>query len=106
LSAAVLQLSVAFGTLVFHICHADALSEPLREFLNNDEIRFWCAAIQRDAQMLKYYGITIHRARDLHREIPNPALNYPPGLYALANAYIETNLSKNDPKIRVIIRDG
>jgi hypothetical protein len=44
--AVVLQLSVAFETLVFQIYHADA--ELLREFLNNDEIMFWGAAIQRD----------------------------------------------------------
>jgi hypothetical protein len=56
--------------------------------------------------MLEYYGITIPGACNLHREIPNPTSNYPSGLYALANAYIETNLSKNDPKIAAIRRDG
>jgi hypothetical protein len=63
--AVVLQLSVASDTLVFQICHADAVPELLREFLNNDAIMFWYAAIQRDVQMLEYYGITIRRARDL-----------------------------------------
>jgi hypothetical protein len=45
---AVLQLSVASETLVFQICHTDAVPELLREFLNNYEIMFWGAAIQRD----------------------------------------------------------
>jgi ribonuclease D len=54
--------------------------------------------------MLAYYGITIPGMRDLHREIPNLLLSL--GLYALANAYIETNLSKNDPKIATIRREG
>jgi hypothetical protein len=36
----------------------------------------------------------------------HPTFNYPPGLYALANVYIETNLSKNDPEIAAIRRDG
>jgi hypothetical protein len=85
---------VASETLVFQICHADAVSELLREFLNNGVIMFWGTIIHRDVQMLEYYGITIPRARDIKREIPNPTFNYPPGLYALANAYIETNLSK------------
>jgi hypothetical protein len=42
--------------------------------------------------MLEYYGITIHGARDLQREIPNPTRNYPPGLNDPANAYIQTKL--------------
>jgi hypothetical protein len=37
---AVLQLSVASETLVFRICHADAVLKLLREFLNNDAIMF------------------------------------------------------------------
>jgi hypothetical protein len=39
--------------------------ELLREFLDNDAIMFWGAAIQRDVQMLDYYGITIPGALDL-----------------------------------------
>jgi hypothetical protein len=39
--------------------------ELLREFLNNDAIMFWGAAIQCDVQMLEYYGITIPGARNL-----------------------------------------
>jgi hypothetical protein len=57
--AAVLQLAVALETLVFQICHTDAVPELLRKFLNNDAIMFWGAAIQHDVQMLKHYGITI-----------------------------------------------
>jgi hypothetical protein len=38
--------------------------ELLREFLNNDAIMFWGAAIRRDVKMLEYYGITIPKARD------------------------------------------
>jgi hypothetical protein len=63
--AVVLQLSMASETLVFQICHAEAVPELLREFLNNDVIMFWGAAIQRDVQMLEYYGITIPGACDL-----------------------------------------
>jgi hypothetical protein len=104
--AIVLQLSMASETLVFQICHADAVPKLPREFLDNDAIMFWDAAIQRDVQMLEYYGITIPGTRDLQRKIPNPTFNYPLGLYALANAYIEINLSKNDPKIEAIRREG
>jgi ribonuclease D len=39
-------------------------------------------------------------------ETPNPTFNYPLGLYALANAYIDTNLSKNDKEIAAIRRGG
>jgi hypothetical protein len=43
--ATVLQLFVASEILVFQICHVDAVPELLREFLNNDAIMFWGAAI-------------------------------------------------------------
>jgi hypothetical protein len=56
--------------------------------------------------MREYYGITIPGARDLQREIPHLTFNYPPSLYALTNAYIETNLSKSDPEIAAIVREG
>jgi hypothetical protein len=36
----------------------DVVPELLREFLNNDEIIFWGAVIQRLVDMLKYYEIT------------------------------------------------
>jgi hypothetical protein len=54
---------VIFETLVFQICRADAVLELLREFLNNDVIMFWNAAIHCDVQMLEYYGITIPGAK-------------------------------------------
>jgi hypothetical protein len=63
--SAILHLSVVSETLVFQICHTDAVSELVREFMNNDEIMFWGAANQHDVQMLKFYGITIPGASDL-----------------------------------------
>jgi hypothetical protein len=36
---------VALEILVFQICHADAVPELLREFLNNDATMFWGMAI-------------------------------------------------------------
>jgi hypothetical protein len=84
----------------------DVVLELLRVFLNNDEIMFWGAGIHLDVLMLEYYGITIHGAHDLQREIPNPTRNYPPGLYDLANAYIQTKILKYDPNIASIRRDG
>jgi hypothetical protein len=38
--AAILQLSVSSETLIFQICHVDAVPELLREFPNNDAIMF------------------------------------------------------------------
>jgi hypothetical protein len=73
--------------------------ELLREFLNNDEILLWGATIQRDVQIVEYYEMIIPGVRDLQREISNPTCNYPSGLYNLANAYIQTELLKSDPKI-------
>jgi hypothetical protein len=46
--ATILQLSVASETLVFQICHGDAVPELLREFLNNYEIMFQGTTIQHD----------------------------------------------------------
>jgi hypothetical protein len=96
---------VASKTLVFQICHADAVPELLREFLNNDEMRSCSGA--RQSVMSRCWSTT---------ESPfpgsvtsggrSPTLNYPLCLYALANAYIGTNLSKNDPKVVAIRRDG
>ena len=56
--------------------------------------------------MLKYYGINIPGACDLHQQISNPTNNNPPGLYALSNAYIGTNLLKKDPRIAAITPHG
>jgi hypothetical protein len=55
--------------------------------------------------MLEYYRITIPEVGDLQREIPNPTFNNPPSLYALAHAYIGTNLSKDDLKIKIENKD-
>jgi hypothetical protein len=96
---------VPYETLVFQILHVDAVPKRLRDFLNNDAIIIWGAEIQCDVYVLEYYGITIHGAHDLQKEIPNPTRNYPPGLYDLLNAYIQTKISKNDPKIALIRRD-
>jgi hypothetical protein len=52
--AVVLQLSVASETLAFQICHANVVTELLREFLNKNAIMLWGAAIYRDVQMLEY----------------------------------------------------
>jgi hypothetical protein len=82
------------------------MPELLRKFFRNDEIMFWGTTIYHDVQILEYYRITISRAHDLQREIPNSIRNYPPGLYVLAKAYIQTKVSKNNPKIASIRRDG
>jgi hypothetical protein len=83
----------------------DAVPKLLRDFLNNDEIIIWGMEIQCDVHILEYYGITIHGARDLQKEIPNPTRNYPLALYDLSNTYIQTKISKKDPKIALIRRD-
>jgi hypothetical protein len=75
--AVVLQISMASKTLVFQICHMDAMLKLPREFLNNDVIMFCGATIHHDVQMLECYGITIPGAHDLQREIPNQTFNYP-----------------------------
>jgi len=72
----------------------------------DDGILFCGAAIQNDVRMLKCYGINIPGACDLHQQISNPTNNNPPGLYALSNAYIGTNLSKKDPNIAAIRPHG
>jgi ribonuclease D len=50
--AAVLQLSVATETLVFQICWADEVPQVLKEFLQDNTIRFCGAAISKDVEML------------------------------------------------------
>ena len=62
---AVLQLSIAYETLVFQIVHADAVPEALREFLNDDSIVFCGAAIGNDVEKLDIYSIDIPEAIDL-----------------------------------------
>jgi hypothetical protein len=93
--AAVLQLSVATDTLVFHICHADRVPQALKDFLMDKTINFCGAAINNDQRMLRPYGIYIPSAVDLQRAVrPNPTYPNLPGLYTLANVTIGTTLQK------------
>ena len=55
--AAVLQLSVATDTLVFHIVHAREVPQALKDFLMDGTIKFCGAAIKNDQRMLEPYGI-------------------------------------------------
>jgi ribonuclease D len=96
--AAVLQLSVAPEILVFHICWANEVSQLLKEFLQDNTIRFCGMAIHNDVQMLRYYGIEIPSVFDLLQIIPNPTNNPIPSLYDLSNATIGTNLEKKQRK--------
>ena len=98
--AAVLQLSVAYETLVFQICYANAVPDLFRQFLSDKEIMFSGATICNDDRMLKYYGLSIATMLDLQKAIPNPTLNNPPGLYNLANYYIGANPNKNCLKVK------
>ena len=93
--AAVLQLSVATDTLVFHICHADRVPQALKDFLMDETIKFCDAAINNDQRMLAPYGIHIPSAVDLQWAVrPNPTFPNLPSLYALANSFIGTTLEK------------
>ena len=93
--AAVLQLSVATDTLVFHICHADRVPQALKDFLIDKIIKFCGAAINNDQRMLAPYGIHISSTVDLQRAVhPNPTYPNPPSLYTLANFTIGTTLEK------------
>ena len=93
--AAVLQLSVATDTLVFHICHADRVPQALKDFLMDKTIKFCGAAINNDQRMLGPYGIHILSAIDLQRAVhPNPTYPNLPSLYTLANFTIGTTLEK------------
>jgi len=93
--AAVLQLSVATDTLVFHICHADRVPQALKDFLMDEAIKFCGAAIHNDQRMLAPYGIHIPSAVDLQWAVsPNPTFPNLPSLYALANSFIGTTLEK------------
>lgn len=94
---AVLQLSVATDTLVFHICHADRVSEALRDFLMDTTIKFYGAAIHNDQHMLRPYGIHIPSVVDLQKVLqPNPHSHNLLSLYDLANFTIGTNLPKKE----------
>jgi len=97
--AAVLQLSVATDTLVFHICHADRVPQALKDFLMDKTIKFCGAAINNDQRMLRPYGIHIPSAVDLQRAVhPNPTFPNLPSLYALANFTIGTKLAQKKKK--------
>ncbi|XP_051210904.1 uncharacterized protein [Lolium perenne] len=69
---AVLQLSVATDNLVFQICWADEVPQFLKDFLQNKTIRFCGAAIHKDVEMMRSYGVNIPSAFDLQKIIPNP----------------------------------
>ncbi|CAM0885453.1 unnamed protein product [Alopecurus aequalis] len=92
--AAVLQLSMASETLVFHICRADAVPQLLKDFLRDESIKFCGAAIHNDVLMLIPYGIEITTTVDFQKKIPNPTSNSLASLYALANHVIGTDLQK------------
>ena len=93
--AAVLQLSVAIDTLLFHICYADRVPQALKDFLMDRTIKFCGAAIHNDQRMLEPYGIHIPSAVDLQRAVnPNPTFPNPQSLYTLANFTIGTKLEK------------
>nr|XP_051222192.1 uncharacterized protein LOC127340489 [Lolium perenne] len=94
--AAVLQLSVAFETLVFQICYADEVPQVLKEFLQDGNIRFCGAAIGNDVKMLRHYGIHITYVYDLQKVLPNPTNKPTPSLYDLANYTIGANLEKKE----------
>ena len=74
------------------------MSQLLKEFLRDNTIRFYGAAIHNDVHMLRYYGIDISSVFDLQQVIPNPTNNPIPSLYDLANATIGTNLEKKKRK--------
>ena len=96
--AAVLQLSVASETFVFHICRADAVPQLLKDFLRDETINFCGAAIDNDVRMLVPYGIEITSTVDLQRKIKNPTKNPLASLYALANHVIGTDLPMKKKK--------
>ncbi|CAM0909537.1 unnamed protein product [Alopecurus aequalis] len=94
--AAVLQLSVASETLVFHICRTDVVPQLLKDFLMDETIKFCGAAIHNDVRLLIPYGIKIMSTVDLQDLIENPTKNSKASLYALANHVIGTNLQKKN----------
>ncbi|XP_051202430.1 3'-5' exonuclease-like [Lolium perenne] len=92
---AVLQLSVAQHTLVFHIVHADEVTQLLNDFLADKNIRFCGAAIHNAVDMLQTYGISITSTINLQQILQNPVpRKQTPSLYDLANHYIGTGLEQ------------
>ncbi|XP_051221035.1 uncharacterized protein [Lolium perenne] len=93
--AAVLQLSVAQHTLVFHIVHADEVPQLLIDFLADKNIRFCGAAIHNVVKMLQTCKIIIPSAINLQQILQNPfPKKKTPSLYDLANHYIGTGLKQ------------
>jgi hypothetical protein len=56
---------VTSEVLVFQICWADHVPQPLRDFLGDPTIKFYGAAIGNDVRMLQSYGIQIPSVYDL-----------------------------------------
>ncbi|XP_051210813.1 uncharacterized protein [Lolium perenne] len=84
--AAVLQLSVAQHTLVFHIVHADEVPQLVIDFFADKNIRFCDAAIHNDVDMLQTYAIFIPSAINLQQILQNPVpRKHTPSLYDLAS---------------------
>ncbi|XP_051207435.1 uncharacterized protein [Lolium perenne] len=77
---AVLQLSVASKTLVFQIIHADEVPQVLKDFLQDENIRF--------------YGIHITSTHDLQKAVPNPTNNPIPSLYDLETIPLRQTLRR------------
>ena len=92
--AALLQLSVAHETLLFHIVFADDVPQVLIDFLADENILFCGAAIHNDLKMLLPHGIeSIPSAINLQEILRNPFPEKPtPSLIDLANTYIGTDL--------------
>ena len=101
-SVAVIQLSVAQETLVFHAVHADEVPEALFDFLADEDIKFCGAGIQNDVTMLRrtYDAVRIPSAINLQQVLRNPTAKPTPSLYDLANHYIRMSL-KPKKKIRM-----
>ncbi|XP_051221804.1 uncharacterized protein [Lolium perenne] len=79
-------------------CVSLDLPQVLKEFLQDNTIRFCGGAIGKDVEMMCPYGIDITSAFDLQKILPNPTKNPIPSLYDLANSIIGTNLKKNKRK--------
>ncbi|XP_051220197.1 uncharacterized protein [Lolium perenne] len=96
--ASVLQLSVTSENLVFQICRVDEVPQVLKEFLQDETIKFFGAAIGKDVEMLSHHDIHITSVFDLQKILQNSTNNPILSLYDLANSIIRTNLEKNKRK--------
>ncbi|XP_051210764.1 uncharacterized protein [Lolium perenne] len=104
--AAILQLSVASENLVFQICQAHEVPQVLKEFLQDETIRFCSVAIGKDLEMLNPYGIHITSVFDLQKILLNPTNNPIPSLYDLANSIIGANLEKKKKRKKYKKKDA